>query len=244
MKLTLYLTAGAVLALIGLLQFEVLRRWPSLTWAKYVFVALDCIYLSVFLVLRHPLSADLPPVTLAVKEGALLFYIAFLVQSAFSYSPRFILWTGGWILASWAGVVLAAAMLPQTTFSLPDGGASWAAYGNPDYLPLIKLVYDFVIFCCILAGLVVAVWRSRELVKAAAISEKARANLARHFSPKVLDELSTREQPFGAAPTDGAAAAQKASCAALPARGRPNSCRASGPVPPRASPRGRAAIQA
>ena len=98
-------------ALIGLLQFEVLRRWPSLTWAKYVFVALDCVYLSVFLVLRHPLSADLPPVTLAVKEGALLFYIAFLVQSAFSYSPRFILWTGGWILASWAGVVLAAAML-------------------------------------------------------------------------------------------------------------------------------------
>jgi adenylate cyclase len=33
---------------------------------------------------------------------------------------------------------------------------------------------------------------------AAAIAEKARANLARHFSPKVLDELSSREQPFGA----------------------------------------------
>jgi adenylate cyclase len=192
-------------ALIGLLQFEVLRRWPALTWAKYAFVALDCVYLSVFLVLRHPLSADLPPVTLAVKEGALLFYIAFLVQSAFSYSPRFILWTGGWIMASWAGVVLAAALLPQTTFSLPEGGATWAAYGNPDYLPLIKLVYDFVIFCCILAGLVVAVWRSRELVKAAAISEKARANLARHFSPKVLDELSTREQPFGAVRRQSAA---------------------------------------
>jgi hypothetical protein len=91
-----------------------------------------------------------------------------------------------------SGLMLAATLSPETTFSLPAGDATWDAYSNPDYLPLIKLVNDFVIFRCILAGLVVAVWRSRELVKAAAISEKARANLARHFSPKVFDEFSAR----------------------------------------------------
>jgi adenylate cyclase len=32
---------------------------------------------------------------------------------------------------------------------------------------------------------------------AAAVSERARANLARHFSPKVVDVLSVREHPFG-----------------------------------------------
>ena len=185
------------LAIIGLLQFEALRRWPEANWAKYAFVAVDCCYLSAFLILRHPLSFELPPVTLAVKEGALLFYLAFLVQSTFSYSPRFILWTGICIALSWAAVTLNAVMQPGTYFVLPEGADIWNQYSDPNYLPLIKIGYDFVIFVCILAGLVVAVWRSRELVKAAAISEKARANLARHFSPKVLDELSTREQPFG-----------------------------------------------
>lgn len=185
------------LAVIGLLQFETLRRWPDANWAKYLFIAVDCFYLSAFLILRHSMSSDLPPVTLAVKEGALLFYLAFLVQSAFSYSPRFILWTGFCIATGWAAVTFAAATQPATFFTLPEGSDIWTQYGDPNYLPLIKIGYDFVIFLCILAGLVVAVWRSRELVKAAAISEKARANLARHFSPKVLDELSSREQPFG-----------------------------------------------
>lgn len=188
----------AGLGAIGILQFEMLRRLPEDTRAKYLFSALDCIWLTAFVVWRHDMSADLPPVPVAVKEGALLFYIAILVQSAFSHSPRFILWTGGWIIASWVVVLGVAVSGPATVFSLPPGSDDWSAYGAPSYLPLAKVGYDFVIFLCILAGLVVAVWRSRELVRAAVTAEKARANLARHFSPKVLDAVSSRAQPFGA----------------------------------------------
>jgi adenylate cyclase len=196
---------AAGLGLVGLLQLEALRRWPEFSWTKYVFVVFDCVFLTGFLLFRHALSEDLPPPTVAVKEGALIFYIPFLVQSAFSYSPRFILWTGGWITAGWTTVVVAAALAPETQFVLPADAQGWDAYGNPSYLPLIKVTYDFVCFGAVLAGLAVAVWRSRELVKAAAVSEKARANLARHFSPRVLDELSSREQPFGAVRRQSAA---------------------------------------
>jgi adenylate cyclase len=185
---------AAGLGLVGLLQLEALRRWPEFSWTKYVFVVFDCVFLTGFLLFRHALS-----------EGALIFYIPFLVQSAFSYSPRFILWTGGWITAGWTTVVVAAALAPETQFVLPADAQGWDAYGNPSYLPLIKVTYDFVCFGAVLAGLAVAVWRSRELVKAAAVSEKARANLARHFSPRVLDELSSREQPFGAVRRQSAA---------------------------------------
>ncbi|MEQ1752601.1 MAG: adenylate/guanylate cyclase domain-containing protein [Micropepsaceae bacterium] len=193
------------IAVIGLLQFETLRRWPAVTWSKYAFVALDCTYLATFLIFRHDLSGELPPVTLAVKEGALLFFVAFLVQSAFSYSPRFIGWTAICICVAWMAVVVAAAIQPGTYVVLPAGAEVWGAYSHPNYLPLIKVSYDFVIFLCIAAGLIVSVWRSRELVLAAATSEKARANLARHFSPKLLDELSSREQPFGAVRRQSAA---------------------------------------
>lgn len=185
------------LAAIGLAQFETLRRFPRATWAKYAFIAADCGYLAFMLIMRHAFANDLPPVTVAVKEGALLFFVAFLVHGAFSYSPRFIVWTGLCITLSWGAVVAAAALSPGAYFALPAGGDVWRAYGDPAYLPVIKVVYDYVILAFLTGGLAVAVWRARQLVLAAATSEKARANLARYFSPRVVDEISTRERPFG-----------------------------------------------
>lgn len=185
------------LAAIGLAQFETARLFPQLAWPKYVFVALDCAYLAYVLIARHWFAEDLPPVTVAVKEGALLFFVAFLVQGAFSYSPRFIVWTGMCITLGWGAVVATAASEPATFFTLGAGADMWRRYGDPDYVPVIKIAYDYVVVVLLTAGLAVAVWRSRQLVMAAAVSERARANLARHFSPKVVDELSARENPFG-----------------------------------------------
>lgn len=135
--------------------------------------------------------------TLAVKEGALLFFVAYLVHGAFSYSPRFILWTGLCITVAWGVVVGVAAAQPGTFFTIAAGSDVWAQYGDPSYLPVIKVVYDYVILAFLTGGLAVAVWRSRELVLAAVTSERARSNLSRYFSPRVVDELSEREQPFG-----------------------------------------------
>lgn len=187
----------AGIAIIGALQFECLRRWPHVTWTKYAFVAADCAYLAGFLIFRHDLAGDLPSATLAAKEGALLFFVAFLVQGAFSYSPRFIAWTGLCISTGWLTVIGSAIAAPGTFLVLEPGQDMWRQYGNPDYFPVIKVLYDFVIFAALTLGLMVAVGRSRDLVLKAAVSEKARANLARHFSPKVVDELSSRERPFG-----------------------------------------------
>jgi adenylate cyclase len=185
------------LAAIGLAQFETARAFPLLAWPKYVFIAFDCAYLAFVLIARHWFAEDLPPVTVAVKEGALLFFVAFLVQGAFSYSPRFIVWTGICVTLGWGAVVAAAASEPGTFFTLGAGEDMWRRYGDPAYVPVIKIVYDYVVVVLLTAGLAVAVWRSRQLVMAAAVSERARANLARHFSPKVVDELSARENPFG-----------------------------------------------
>lgn len=185
------------LALIGLAQFEQERCFPQALWAKYVFTALDCAYLAFILIARNWFANDLPPVTVAVKEGALLFFVAFLVHGAFSFSPRFILWTGLCITLAWTAVLMTAASQPGVFFALAAGDDVWRRYGDPDYLPVIKIVYDYVILTLLTAGLAVAVWRSKKLVMAAVTSERARANLARHFSPKVVDELSARQHPFG-----------------------------------------------
>lgn len=185
------------IAVIGIAQFEQERRWPRATWAKYAFMVVDCAYLAFILIARNWFASDLPPVTLAVKEGALLFFVAYLVHGAFSYSPRFILWTGLCITVAWGAVVATAAAQAGTFFSIAPGADVWVAYGDPNYLPVIKVVYDYVVLAFLTGGLAVAVWRSRQLVLAAVTSERARANLARYFSPRVVDELSEREQPFG-----------------------------------------------
>lgn len=185
------------IAAIGLAQFETARRWPKVYWPKYVFIAIDCAYLAWLLIVRHSFANDLPPLAVSVKEGALFFFVAYLVHASFSYSPRFVLWTGFCISVAWWTVVAVAANQPDTYFTLRGDAEMWREYGDPNYLPLIKVVYDYAVLLLFVSGLAVAVWRSRRLVLAATVSELARANLARHFSPKVVDELSAREHPFG-----------------------------------------------
>lgn len=180
------------LAFIGLAQYLLLRAHVSPHWMKYAFVAADCVYLTCLLGFRHQFSGDLPTATMTIKEGGVLFYFAFLVHGAFTYSPRFVLWTGFCITLGWLGLLWLAVHEPGTTFDLAAvnlGGAQgiWERYGSPHYLPAMKIVYDFVVLFFLALGLAAAVARSRRLVLDAAQSERSRANLARHFSPRMVD---------------------------------------------------------
>jgi adenylate cyclase len=184
------------LALIGAVQYALLRARRSPHWAKYAFAALDCAYLTALLGFRHMASADLPSATVTIKEGGILFFFAFLVHGAFTYSPRFVIWIGFCISLGWLGLLALALHEPGTTTVFAadrDAGAAgiWSAYGSPHYLPLIKVVYDFVVLAFLTLGLAVATIRSRRLVLAAAQTERSRANLARHFSPRMV-EVATR----------------------------------------------------
>jgi adenylate cyclase len=188
-------------ALIGIAQVFAAFRWPQASWPKFAFITLDCAYLAAMLIHRHTFANDLPPVTTAVKEGALLFFTAFLIHSAFSYSPRFVLWTGFSITIAWLTLLWAAVATPGVYFHLDLAGAAnsaevWRRYGDSSYLPIVKIVYDYVIVAFLTVGLAAAVWRSRRLVLAATLAERSRSNLSRHFSPAVVDLLSQRDKPF------------------------------------------------
>lgn len=180
------------LALIGFLQYVLLRARMSPHWAKYAFVAADCIYLTLLLGLRHQVSNDLPTATITIKEGGVLFFFAFLVHGAFTYSPRFVLWTGFCITLAWLALLWMALNELGTTFDLasPSLGSAtemWERYGSPHYLPAMKIVYDFAVLFFLALGLAAAVARSRRLVLDASQAERSRANLARHFSPQMVD---------------------------------------------------------
>ncbi len=183
------------IAVIGIAQYVLERTGRSPRWAKYAFVLADCLYLALMLGLRHQFSQDLPTATMTIKEGGILFFFAFLVHGAFTYSPRFVLWAGlciagGWLLLMWLAFQEPGTTIHFAQVRAAEGAGTWERYGAPVYLPVMKVVYDFVVLVFFTIGLSVAVARSRLLVLGAAEAEWSRANLARHFSPRMVDVAS------------------------------------------------------
>lgn len=193
----------AGLALIGLLQFLLLHQGYNPPWLKYAFVALDCAYLTVmFAGDFNQLETNAPP-ALIIREGGILFFLFVVVQTAFSFSPGLMVWAAFCITLSWS-LVLTDALLDPVTIAewwIPaqaEVPAYFQKYANPAYLPLSKWAIDTLCMALITLGLAFAVARSRKIVVVATAAERARANLSRYFSPRMVETLAARDDPFGA----------------------------------------------
>ena len=78
-----------------------------------------------------------------------------------------------------------------------DQPSGLAAYLDPSYVSVLKYEGEIIAFLVVAAGLALLVRRSRILVAERAEAERERANLARYFSPKVVDVLAERDEPLG-----------------------------------------------
>ncbi len=122
------------------------------------------------------------------------------MQMTFSFRPTLLLWTGVCGAGAWTLAFLWVRRQPGVVTNpsdRPDATLTLTAYFNPNYLSVLKYGYEVVIFLLVSAGLAVLVWRSRGLVAERAEAERARGNLARYFSPKVVDVLAERDEPLG-----------------------------------------------
>ena len=110
-------------------------------------------------------------------------------------SPRLVGWCGLNIIVGWTIVLFWVMDRPGVFYDLglPDesGIRAYAArYANPFYFPLSKWLIEVFAVGLLTFGLSIAVARSRRLVGQATTAERARANLARHFSPNLVETLS------------------------------------------------------
>src|SRR5438128_2139333 len=91
-------------------------------------------------------------------------------------------------------------MRPGTVTDPPAGATRdvmRAAYFDPTYVSVLKYQNEIIVFLLVSAGLALLVRRSRALVAERAEAERARGNLARYFSPKVVETLAERDEPLG-----------------------------------------------
>src|SRR5262249_7687199 len=122
------------------------------------------------------------------------------MQAAFSFRPRLLLWTGFSVAVAWTVGFFWIASRPETVLDPPGkvGRASMlAVYLDPNYASLLKYQNETVVFLLVSAGLALLVRGSRSRGAERWEGGRGRGNLARYFSPKVVDPLAERDEPLG-----------------------------------------------
>ncbi|MBT5433425.1 MAG: adenylate/guanylate cyclase domain-containing protein [Alphaproteobacteria bacterium] len=129
------------------------------------------------------------------------YFLLFLMLAAFSLRPRLVLWCGLCIIAARTAMLFWFLGQPGvfTDLDLQDTSVAGllAARPDPNFLFLGFRTTEIVVIVILTAGLAIVVRRSRRLVKNRAVAERSRANLARYFSPNMVDHLNATQNPLG-----------------------------------------------
>src|SRR5215831_17936538 len=105
--------------------------------------------------------------------------------------------TGAGAVPSWTLGFLWIATRPETIIRPVSSSADYlGVYLDRNFASTLKYENEVVVFLLVSAGLALLVRRSRALVAERADAERARGNLARYFSPKVVDTLAERDEPL------------------------------------------------
>jgi len=142
--------------------------------------------------------APLPP-AIPLRYGNFVFFFILLMQMAFSFRPRLLLWAGLCGAVAWTLGFMWVVTRPGITTGTAPGVdlPSVTTYLDPNFVSVLKYESEIITFLVVAAGLALLVRRSRILVAERAEAERERSNLARYFSPKVVDVLAERDEPLG-----------------------------------------------
>lgn len=196
------LTIGGIFLVLGLVQIVAYSRTRALGWAPFAFVIADAIVLGLVIAVPNPFAVPPLPAPIGLREAGLVNAFILLVQVSFSFRPLLVLWAGGAMVMVAAGAIAWIERQP----GVMRGGGWWHApawqelperYFDPMFLPVAKTQYEVIVIAAVAIGLAMLVWRSRRLVADRAASERARGNLARYFSPRMVDALERRDEPMG-----------------------------------------------
>jgi len=192
-------TAGFFLV-TGLAQLWLHFRGAAPSVAPYAFMLVDSLALAAVLLLPNPFDTMGVPRALPLRYAGFIYFFLLLMQAAFSFRPRLLLWTGLCGAGAWTLGFLWIVTRPETIVDPPSTAgraAMLTTYFDPNYASVLKYQNEMIAFVLVSLGLALLVRRSRTLVAERAEAERARGNLARYFSPKVVDVLAERDEPLG-----------------------------------------------
>lgn len=194
---------GIVAAFVGLACAWGRRaKWPVPSWLVLGFVLANAALLTVTLLAPNPLEHLLTPVQMKLRPPAFPFFLLLIAWATFTLSPWLVLGAALIAVATWSlGVSLIVSQRDTLLgFGLPQGASlakSLARYLDPHFVDAAAWASGTFTACLIAGILAVVVGRMRRLVLAQARIERARANLARHVSSNLVEDLAGVDEPFG-----------------------------------------------
>ena len=194
-----------IFLLMGTTQLLLMHRQVGDPWLAYLFAILDGVLIGVILLMPNPLLAEPYPPGLILRYANIIFVFVLLAGAAFSYKPGLVLCTGlssmivwrfgVWILASRPSAITSS---DPTWINADSNRATMELLLDPAFIHLNmqnKKVFVVILVTIILAAVV---RRARRLAMKQVRIERARTNLARYFSPNLVDELAGQDEPLGA----------------------------------------------
>ncbi len=188
--------------LVGFVQYRLIRRRFNPPWLGYLVGTIDIIVLTVLIIAPNPFGTEGFPVAMRLREGGFKYLLIFICLGALTLSPRLAAWLGLAAAISWAGGVIWVAMHPGTIIPAAQIYSMSLAerlrfYLNPNFVDAFEQATNVIVILIMATIIALVVSRSRRLADDYIKAERARGNLARHFSPNLVDELAAEDEPFG-----------------------------------------------
>jgi len=196
-----YLVLIGLFALIGWAHLKVGKVGQSR--AELFLLFCDLALLTIVTVLPNPWSAVDWPTPMQYRFDNFIYFFVFLAAGTLAYSWRTVVAIGTWTAGLWTVGMLWVSAFPNANPGMTAAIA--VALGpqerllsifDPNSIELGLRVQEIVVFVIVAFILAMTVRRSSQLVVDHAGAVRERANLARYFSPNVVEELSHNDEPL------------------------------------------------
>jgi adenylate cyclase len=198
LRMVLGLLIVAAFALSAVLQYQLGRRWGRPVFWAGVFTTFEVALLVVVVLTPFTFPQGWPP-QMQLRLVTVFYLFVYVAGAALSYSPSLVVWTGALTTVAWGVGHFVMLRLPGTVTVhgplIDRRGVSptglLALYLDPRFVSDTAWRTQTVLLLLLTLILAAAVSRSRSLLRRQVADHLARANLARYFSPNVVDVLAS-----------------------------------------------------
>ena len=205
-----YIVSLGLFAVIGWAQLKVGKAGVSRPELFLMFC--DLALLTFIAVVPNPWSPGGWPIGMQFRFNTFIYFFVLLATAPLAYSWRTVIAMGTWTAALWAVGVGWVWLQPETHAALAErvraavgSDVRMFALIDPTAIHIAARFQEIVVFLIVAVTLAVAVRRSNALLVSHAGIERERTNLARYFSPNVVEQLSKNDEPLKQVRTENVA---------------------------------------
>ena len=205
-----YIVSLGLFAVIGWAQLKVGKAGVSRPELFLMFC--DLALLTFIAVVPNPWSPGGWPIGMQFRFNTFIYFFVLLATAPLAYSWRTVIAMGTWTAALWAVGVGWVWLQPEPHAALAErvraavgSDVRMFALIDPTAINIAARFQEIVVFLIVAVTLAVAVRRSNALLVSHAGIERERTNLARYFSPNVVEQLSKNDEPLKQVRTENVA---------------------------------------